>query len=641
MDRRNADDDDDCMCYVDSSQIHPMPAQGSRDPCVQSCKNHFMSTVVMAAFNDVTGWQAACGKLTSDTPTEQFWPLYWCDSTFCGVQVNQTGGLGQDPMVDQIINTCQGPGIGIWNVFDSGPPPVDFVCQTDKSPGRTACHGSPSPNQKLEPTSQGAASGPTSTSSTRHPTASPTISDAHGVGGAPSTTSRDNLSKGAKIALVVCSLIALLTLILVALLCLRRRHRRKKLKSQHFRSALNSRSHRPIDSHNNFPCRGSAGTPLISPAGSTTTADHGATPPLTPPLRLRDRRLLLPSILRTGGSGFGNRSSDPSPPLTPLTPAYSPNNSFYHHHANGGGSNGGGAFPPSPICAPTTNKLVPRYERTPTPRLPQQQSLPLPQIAFAAAAGTDRGSSGHSMSSLRHEITGTQAPGSPPRPPRPHEQPLEIPDLLTPAAVVTTGTSSPVGPPPSRGLPPPPPPPPPLSPLSQASVISGSFSVSAASADGSSGILTPRKSTATADNNTATMDFMDPLSRRSWGSWDGSSHHHHHHHGNSHDDGHGHHGNGNGDHGAGIGTARSASTPIALTLPITTMMTMTMGGKKRKNLKKESSVISAVNGGPGGGPGGRSSSNGVQGDNKGHESMPHVHEHHELGYHNGHIGGAF
>lgn len=70
---------------------------------------------------------------------------------------------------------------------------------------------------------------------------------------------------------------------------------------------------------------------------------------LTPPLRLRDRKF-LPSILRPG-------SRSPSPPLTPLTPAYSP------QPGASAGTGAGGVFPPSPICSPTTNKLVPRRER--------------------------------------------------------------------------------------------------------------------------------------------------------------------------------------------------------------------------------------------------------------------------------------
>jgi len=320
---------------------------------------------------------------------------------------------------------------------------------------------------------------PATTGSSTRTSAVPTrLASAGGGDGGQSTTSGSGLSGGAKIAIGVCSGLALVTLISVALLCLYRRKRR--------------RTH--LGLAKNIPSSGSP-TPLISTTNSA--ASGGA--PLTPPLRLRDRRF-LPSILRPG-----NRS--PSPPLTPLTPAYGGYSPHHRLHPSSGG-----VFPSSPICSPTTNKLVPRHEKTPRVNgaslgigASESAAGILPPSAFALPAlpgtATSRGSlssyggasstTGHS--SLRHEVApqlsagndsgsstgpevGTGAgtatgvcagapPSFPNRPPRPHDAPLEIPDLVSPASPLSplsavSASTLPLGPPSNRALPPPPPPPP-------------------------------------------------------------------------------------------------------------------------------------------------------------------------------------
>lgn len=331
--------------------------------------------------------------------------------------------------------------------------------------------------------------GPATTSHSKaSASASSTRLSSAGAGG--SATSGSGLSTGAKIAIGVCSGLALVALAALSLFCLYRRRRRKS--SRH--RSLQSNPGRESD----VPPSGSP-TPLIS---TIYSGSKGGEAPLTPPLRLRERRF-LPSILRPG-----SRSS--SPPLTPLEPAFNP------------GGNHGGVFPSSPICSPTTNKLVPRSEEKPrvhggsfgsltTPNLP---SIP-PQATLGGGppTSTNRGSlssyggasSVTNQSSLRNEVviippsskmtTGTQTqatqtqspsytfpltfgptdtkktkprtttrttpPSSPTRPPRPHDTPLEIPDLVTPASPTAV---APLGPPPNRALPPPPPPPPALLP---------------------------------------------------------------------------------------------------------------------------------------------------------------------------------
>jgi len=365
--------------------------------------------------------------------------------------------------------------------------------------------------------------GTTSTSSTTaFHTGTPTL-----VASSASTTSGSRLSGGAKTAIGLSSAVALVAMVAAALLCLYRRKRRRNPPHRSLRTHLQFAQNIPPSS---------SPTPLISPVNSAN--NRGG--PLTPPLRLRDRKFLA-SILRPG-----NRS--PSPPLTPLTPAYStPYNS-------------GGNFPASPICSPTTSKLVPRHERKPHVHggslgsVSVDSTLPPipPQIALSMVGGptgtNSRGSlssygtssmTGHS--SLRNEITipppvsppaaaayfsgagSPNPPSSPARPPRPHDAPLEIPDLVSPAS--PTSLVAPLGPPPNRALPPPPP-----NPLSAALVPGSTASFTAVG--GRAAMMMPRgpaRVTATASAAGREIDEVDRdgdeyinLRGVSWGSWSDS-----------------------------------------------------------------------------------------------------------------------
>ncbi|CAJ2512101.1 Uu.00g077260.m01.CDS01 [Anthostomella pinea] len=120
------------------------------------------------------------------------------------------------------------------------------------------------------------------------------------------------------------------------------------------------------------------------------------------------------------------------------------------------------ASPASPIYAPTHSRLVPRHERrVTTSSIKFPLSAPPPTAThYYARSSVYSLSSGpgtstitfasHKASSINSgtaTVAGTSTPPlSPTRPPRPHDGPLEIPDLVKPA-----------GPPPNRALPPPPP----------------------------------------------------------------------------------------------------------------------------------------------------------------------------------------
>jgi hypothetical protein len=70
-------------------------AATERDPirCEQYCITRFLDTV-SADHNET--FSNVCARLTTEGPNQDLWPLYWCDSTYCGVWIDQTVPGGQD-----------------------------------------------------------------------------------------------------------------------------------------------------------------------------------------------------------------------------------------------------------------------------------------------------------------------------------------------------------------------------------------------------------------------------------------------------------------------------------------------------------------------------------------------------------------
>ncbi|KAK1772428.1 hypothetical protein QBC33DRAFT_564905 [Phialemonium atrogriseum] len=452
------------------------PGDHHSDPprCLQNCREQFLEQV---SHDYIEDFAKACAPLTKDGPNQGLWPLYWCDSTFCGVYIDRNGPLGQDPNVDLVINQCQS--VGYYSIIDPGPPAPNYSCSTYPKPP----YGATGKHSKLHGSTQTTISASISKTSTPAsisastpeftPGFTPAVSILATQSGMPTAPSgaeqtlpfssvappvptaapNADLSTGAKAAIATCSGLGLLALISLTLFLLRWRNRGKAARPPGVKDRIRLWRDDPRQPPGSSPQR------LISPAQSTTSMRSA----LTPPLRLRDRKFLLPAILlRPAGGNNNNSNRPPSPPLTPLTPV----NSYP----------GGGVFPSSPICSPTTNRLVPRRE--PAPRTNHHHhhqqaarsshsrsrgSLSGGSIAPSTKSATSISATAQSSSSLRNEtLPGTsslslcqsqsqQQQQQPTRPPRPHETPLEIPDLVTP-------TTRP-GPPPTKALPPPPPPP--------------------------------------------------------------------------------------------------------------------------------------------------------------------------------------
>ncbi|KAI1506685.1 hypothetical protein F5X99DRAFT_12779, partial [Biscogniauxia marginata] len=353
--------------------------------------------------------------------------LYCCDSN-CGVWIDRSG---QSPNVDLIINRCQNN--GYYSIPDPGPPPSWDSCLSD-APG----DAQPAlPTGTIEPQDTGlrtfsrlpvpsTKTAPASPLSTYAPSPdSPRPSSSTTSPFPSSETASAGLTAGSKAAIGICTSLGVIALVFLLIFMIRRRRSDPRT---YPRSDPTVTRHKRSFSEPPSGSRTSLTAPLMTP----TSASLRNTP-CTPPARLSDRKYLT-SVFNQGLQ---------RPPSTP-SGAEKP------------------AFPVSPIFAPTSSKLVPRHERRATTNSSIRSPLPSPPPAssqyprssiyslssgLGASTTTFNSNKGDSVRSGTVTVTGTSTPPlSPTRPPRPHDGPLQIPDLVAPS-----------GPPPSHALPPPPP----------------------------------------------------------------------------------------------------------------------------------------------------------------------------------------
>ncbi|KAH9896391.1 hypothetical protein F4778DRAFT_266017 [Xylariomycetidae sp. FL2044] len=426
---------------------------GIADPtrCLDACYYQF----IYQRFENIHGQlDLICNTLLQDSEEadKMLWSLYCCDSQNCGTE---TFDKGTSHSVDLIINTCQD--IGYHGINDPGPNKESCPSESYDG-GQSRLPPSPSPEESELPKSDGERTipdHPTMTSMNTNPpmTSAPLLSSTQPAAAAPATASSTaalssaasqeeaatGLSAESKAAIGVCSSLAVIALIFLAVFIICRRRGLS-------RSYPRAPSAAPRHSRSFSEPASVSRTPLISPPPSAGSRDALS---LTAPARLSDRKFLIPSILKQGRLSPGSGLSEGIDL----------------------------AFPASPVFAPSSNKLFPRHERRVTtssikfalsPHPP-----PPPPTASASSSHYARNSSLSSLSSGPGTSTVTvvapsnkassvhssttaatvmatgggisSPPLSPTRPPRPHDGPLEIPDLVTPA-----------GPPPNRALPPPP-----------------------------------------------------------------------------------------------------------------------------------------------------------------------------------------
>jgi hypothetical protein len=228
-----------------------------------------------------------------------------------------------------------------------------------------------------------------------------------------------------KAAICICSALGFLFIAGLILYLLNRRRK----ESRRLRTSVRHK----INNDNGLVQRSAdSPAPLIPPISSIKQRHMG---PLTPPPRLRERRL-LPILLTPIRSSQVNRINGSHGMLWP--------------------SENSATFPISPICAPTTSKLVPRHERVPKiygeSRTPagSQVGATVPKPASFSSFGSNLVNTNSGSSTIAPSFTGgATPPSSPTRSARPQDAPVE-----------GNGLSKP-GPPPARALPATPPNPPP------------------------------------------------------------------------------------------------------------------------------------------------------------------------------------
>ncbi|KAH9988128.1 hypothetical protein F4779DRAFT_638496 [Xylariaceae sp. FL0662B] len=404
--------------YSIEEDTRPSPADiqlTNATACIESCYDDFLNRwSINQELRDV------CEDLSQVDLEKKLWSLYCCDSIYCGVSI---WTKGNDPNVDLIINKCKEIG---YSLFDPGPHPDDYSCPSALVDFRLA--GS----QPLVSSSSSPATVPATTASPS-PTADPSMglednSTTSNTTMSPSVSG--GLSEGSKAAIGICSSLAIIAIIFLVVFLLTRRQRHG---SQDF---FNGTRGTPRQNGSYSGPQSGSRTPLISPPPSI--ASKG--PPLTPPARLSDRRL-LPPILKSGTphSSSAFALGDPLFPPTPLsTPTDAKNE---HAHAPGHDRQAAAtSIAKSPVSPPAAVHFASHFMR-------DSDSSYCSGPGGAPSTPTKPGSVRSGTASMTATSPQPQPqPVSPSRPPRPHDGPLEIPDLVTPA-----------GPPPNRALPAPPP----------------------------------------------------------------------------------------------------------------------------------------------------------------------------------------
>lgn len=72
----------------------------SAQQCIDECRQGFLQYVLPSSPSTPSGSTSltvTCSQLSQNTAAQQsLWQLYWCDSVFCGVWIDDSGTIGQD-----------------------------------------------------------------------------------------------------------------------------------------------------------------------------------------------------------------------------------------------------------------------------------------------------------------------------------------------------------------------------------------------------------------------------------------------------------------------------------------------------------------------------------------------------------------
>jgi len=84
-----------CECYVNAAEIKQGRWQEDPKECLRNCKAQFLRNT-LDGWTETERWPVGCGSLNRGAWAREFWALYWCDMTFCGVGIDLKGPEGQD-----------------------------------------------------------------------------------------------------------------------------------------------------------------------------------------------------------------------------------------------------------------------------------------------------------------------------------------------------------------------------------------------------------------------------------------------------------------------------------------------------------------------------------------------------------------
>ncbi|KAI1656542.1 hypothetical protein F4813DRAFT_390583 [Daldinia decipiens] len=400
----------------------PNPADiGLQNPkaCIAACFKQFVDGLYEDPRKNL---EDVCNRLSNVRPNTELWKLYCCDSTFCGVW---TGKKGQSPNVDLIINKCQN--IGNYLIYDPGPPPPNkFNCNSAATklgePGlRTILPGNDLPSIIATISSSSSIAAETSLSSKLNSTTS-------SIGTVPSIST--GLTEGSKAAIGICSSLAIIAIVFLGGFLVSRHRQRSQ-------SFLDDTPIAPRLGRSSSEPQSGSHTPLITPPPSASSKG----PPLTPPARLSDRRF-LPSLLKQGDTP--NSSSVFSVDERAIVPTTLKTSTEKKTTLSRKGhmTLNDVSEPPVSLSPPAAIHFAPHFLRD------SNSSYSSGPIGTSIPIGPNKGGSVHSgiANPPVFKSHSPPLPFSPTRPLRPHDEPIEIPHLVTPA-----------GPPPSRALPAPPP----------------------------------------------------------------------------------------------------------------------------------------------------------------------------------------
>ncbi|KAK5997897.1 hypothetical protein PT974_00263 [Cladobotryum mycophilum] len=285
--------------------------------CISDCRSNFIKSLT-PGYETFAG---ACEALANDNQTggELLHALYCCSSQHCGV--NNVEGFGHDPNVNWFINACQS--IGYESIIDSGPPSPGYICRYGSLNGaQSHCQNSqlttttsttsviatsseefiiedlvPFTTMSQAPSSfttiRVRMPAITTIDSSHLPSLAATLNAATNQGDGDDSSS---LTTGVKVTIALSVIAGVI--VIIALI------------AWHIRFREHARDRRPVSrpiKPISFPGPADSLTPLVSPTNSY------ASPPLTPPRRLQERRFLIPRALSRHSDSQESAGVPPSP----------------------------------------------------------------------------------------------------------------------------------------------------------------------------------------------------------------------------------------------------------------------------------------------------------------------------------------